>query len=46
MLVFNASSCHWGAGRAADAERVTFAVHMYAGKGIDPNDLKNTFDCG
>ena len=46
VLVFNARWCHWGAGRAADAEGVAFAVHMYAGRGVTPSDLEDTFDCG
>ena len=45
VLVFDATRCHYGAGRAGDAEGVAFAVHLFAGAGVDPADLADTFGC-
>tara|TARA_B110001450_G_scaffold221228_1_gene217138 strand:+ start:2769 stop:3503 length:735 start_codon:yes stop_codon:yes gene_type:complete len=47
VLIFDAQRCHGGAGRkdACHTEGVFFALHMFAGKGINHRKLDFTFDC-
>ena len=45
VLIFSADLCHHGVGRSFKAKGTAFGVHMYAGRGINPAWLKNTYGC-
>ena len=45
VLIFQAALCHNGVGRSISAKGTAFGVHMYAGRGIKPEWLKDTYGC-
>lgn len=45
VLVFDARLCHTPAGRSASAPDIAFALHMYAGHGVDVKHLNSTLPC-
>jgi hypothetical protein len=44
-IVFDAALCHYGMGHAADADGVVFAVHLFAGAGVNTTELGYSFGC-